>query len=75
MFPFQLDESNKVLPCQHTFCTKCLKVEIQMLLNSQQQKISGHFSKEIGAPLSGMSKTSGGANRLPPPKHPCKQDP
>ena len=22
----QLDESNKVLPCQHTFCTKCLKV-------------------------------------------------
>lgn len=21
----QLDESNKVLPCQHTFCTKCLK--------------------------------------------------
>ena len=25
----QLSHYNKVLPCQHTFCTQCLKVRFQ----------------------------------------------
>ena len=26
----QLSSSNKVLPCQHTFCTQCLKVGFRL---------------------------------------------
>ena len=30
----QLSSSNKVLPCQHTFCTQCLKVGFRLFFVS-----------------------------------------
>ena len=75
--------SNKLLQdiyqrniCRTSIKRNCFRTSIKILFQDIYHNIvSGHLSKEVGALVSGMQKASGGGHRLPPPKHPGKQDP
>ena len=43
----QLSGHNKVLPCQHTFCTQCLKVGTVNTSASTQPGLISVFSKHL----------------------------
>ena len=43
----QLSGHNKVLPCQHTFCTQCLKVGTLYSEHQHQLGLMSVFSKHL----------------------------
>ncbi|PZC72201.1 hypothetical protein B5X24_HaOG211755 [Helicoverpa armigera] len=62
----RLDTSSRVLPCQHTFCLKCLKEWLFLLRDNRISQ---------GAPMSRMqglggSEGGGAASKCPPHEDP-----